>query len=141
MLSRTITAGAVGLAAAAVSLIGMTPAVAASSATAAGPSWSASHGTATVEGSSRWEKNAGGFGGAMAYEGALKNTGGDCYSAYFVIQQDLAPGPPIKVATQCGVGTKSASFKSGPFMPTTTVSVFVCKGDGFNDCGQRKIAR
>ncbi|MEU5050756.1 hypothetical protein [Streptomyces sp. NPDC021096] len=139
MLSRTITAGAVGFAAAAVSLIGMTPAVAASSAATAGSSWSASHGTATVEGTSRTERGAGGI--STAYEGALKNTGGDCYSSYFVIQQDLAPGPPIKFATQCGVGTKPANFKVGALMPTTTVSVFVCKGDGFNDCGQRKMVR
>ncbi|MGW9071524.1 hypothetical protein ACWGQT_19040 [Streptomyces yangpuensis] len=110
--------------------------LAASPSSAAGLPWSAGHGTATASGTRWLEKGSGILTSTLAVEGELKNTGPGCYSLWSMTIHDFAPMPARNIATQCGPGTKPVSFKAY-YAPTTTGSVYVCKGEGAQDCGQQ----
>lgn len=131
MRSRMLRTGATCLATGAAVLLTGT------SASAAGVPWSVSHGAATAQGTRAVQQDPGGFLPALAIRGELRNTGDGCYSVWFQFNHDLAPGPAIKHATQCGPGTTPIEFRT-TYRPTTSGSVFVCEGTTREECGERR---
>lgn len=130
MRSRTLKVLTVTAASATAVLLAGSPS------SASGVLWSAAHGTATA-GGTRWlEKGTGILSSTLAVEGELKNTGPGCYSLWTMTIHDLAPGPARKIATQCGPGTKSVSFRTF-YAPTTTGYVHICKDDAPDGCGRQ----
>lgn len=110
-------------------------ATAAAPASAATGPWSASHQTATAAGTSRVEP-----GGVFYYtkivEGQLTNTSADCYSVWYRVIYDLAPGFPRKHVTQCGAGSAPVNLRVGGLTYTSTLLLRVCKGSqDTSDCG------
>ncbi|MFF4447236.1 hypothetical protein [Streptomyces sp. NPDC001502] len=130
MSSRTLKSLTVALASAATVML------AATSSSAAGLPWSASHGTATADGSRSLERGSGILSSTLVVRGELKNAGPGCYSLWSMAIHDFAPTPARKLATQCGPGSTPVSFKTH-YAPTTTASVYVCKDEGAQDCGQQ----
>ncbi|MCX4959571.1 hypothetical protein [Streptomyces virginiae] len=103
MSSRTLKSLTVALASAATVML------AATSSSAAGLPWFASHGTATADGSRSLERGSGILSSTLVVQGELKNAGPGCYSLCFKTH----------------------------YAPTTTASVYVCKDEGAGDCGQQ----
>ncbi|MFD7258469.1 hypothetical protein [Streptomyces sp. NPDC059874] len=133
MRSRTLNGAAVALASATAVLLIGTP-----SSAADGVAWTAGHGTAEAWGTRWTERGTDGFLSVkLVLKGELKNTGKDCYSVWSQFTYDFAPGPARKHATQCGPGTTPVDFSS-TYLPTTTGSVFICKGETLKDCGERR---
>lgn len=101
--------------------------------------WSAHHGTATASGGRWTERGDSSLFPALVVRGELKNTGAGCYSVWVQWTYDLAPGPARKHITQCGPGTAPVDYRLPSYSPTTTGSLFVCKGDKDTaDCGPRE---
>ncbi|GAB7035713.1 hypothetical protein AB0G35_15620 [Streptomyces sp. NPDC021749] len=139
--SRIFTSGAAVLASATALLaLGQTTATAAGvrSAGAAVP-WKATYGTATASGTRSLEAKDGSPFSKIVIKGDFKNTGGDCYSVWTQWSRDLVPGPPVKRATLCGKGSKAVDLSLDNYLPTTTGSVFICRGDkDTKDCGEHE---
>ncbi|MEU7279172.1 hypothetical protein AB0A69_10395 [Streptomyces sp. NPDC045431] len=123
-------------AATAVSAALLTLAVAAPAA-ATTPAWSVTHETAHAEGARRITSGPSSpF--QLTLTGTLTNTGAGCYAVWTQFQYDLVPGPPFKAAALCGPGTAEINVVRS-IMPTTTGTIFICKGmESPVDCGPRK---
>ncbi|MFD4245817.1 hypothetical protein ACFWP3_30120 [Streptomyces sp. NPDC058525] len=130
MSSRTLQFLTVALAPTATVML------AATSSSAAGVPWSASHVTATADGTRSLEKGSSILSSTLVVQGELKNTGPGCYSLWTTAIHDFAPTPARKLATQCGPGSTPVSFNTH-YAPTTTASAYICKDETARNCGQR----
>ncbi|MFJ3927490.1 hypothetical protein [Streptomyces sp. NPDC090022] len=100
-------------------------------ASAAPVPWSASHGTATADGT-RWLENS----STLVVKGELRNTGPGCYSLWSVTIRDFAPGPVSNLATVCGPGSKQVEAKIA-YAITTSSYLQICQDDNRKNCGQQ----
>lgn len=125
--------GAALLALAAVPVLGTSAQAAEPAAsTAAVPfGWEASHGAATASGTA-----IGSVTGVtlrtLRVQGTLTNTGADCVSTWVFPMHDLSVFP-AKQAEQCGPGSVRID-ETYTLMPTSSVSIQVCVGEGRADC-------
>ncbi|MER5938255.1 hypothetical protein ABT121_13140 [Streptomyces sp. NPDC001928] len=129
MPSHMAKAAAVALASITAVLISGAPS------SAADVPWDVAHRTATAQGTRAIE--TGPLNSTLVVKGELTNTGDGCYSVWFRITNDFVPGPTVKHATQCGPGSTPIDFRTTTRL-TTTGSVFICKSETREDCGDRK---
>ncbi|MBW5486039.1 hypothetical protein [Streptomyces bambusae] len=132
MRTHLVRTAVVALAAAATVVVAGTP----SSAATEVP-WSASHGTASASGTRWTERPAGSTSTVLVVKGELRNTGSGCYAVWSQFTFDFMPRPARKHASLCGPGAVPVEFSTA-YSALTTGSVFICKGDTLQDCGERR---
>lgn len=96
--------------------------------------WSVEHGTADASGT-RWLEPGDFLSDKLRIEGSLNQAGTGCSSFWVKWFNDLGPGMPHKVTTQCGAGSTPVSITAS-YLPTTGAEVAVCAGQtNTDDCG------